>query len=73
MVNSMLITTGEMTTVLFCIEDLCPPDGLDARDMLALQYIKLKSPDLDLNEKNNYKDAYQFADNMIEARDKKPG
>ncbi|WP_149866782.1 hypothetical protein [Salmonella enterica] len=57
----------------FLIEDLCPPDGLDARDMLALQYIKLKSPDLDLNEKNNYKDAYQFADNMIEARDKKPG
>ncbi|EAV4839073.1 hypothetical protein AIP20_02605 [Salmonella enterica] len=55
----------------FLIEDLCPPDGLDVRDMLALQYIK-KSQNFDLNEKNAYKDAYQFADNMIEARNKKP-
>ncbi|HGB6226368.1 TPA: hypothetical protein ACIVXL_000513 [Salmonella enterica subsp. houtenae serovar 1,40:z4,z23:-] len=56
----------------FLIEDLCPPDGLDVRDMLALQYIKLKSPNFDVNEKNDYKDAYQFADNMIKARNKKP-
>lgn len=57
----------------FLIEDLCQPDGLDVRDMLALQYIKLKSPNFDVNEKSDYKDAYQFADNMIKARDKKPG
>lgn len=56
----------------FLSVDLCPPDGLDVRDMLALQYIKLKSQNYDLNEKNAYKDAYQFADNMIEARNKKP-
>lgn len=56
----------------FLIEDLCPPDGLDVRDVLALQYIKIKSQNFDLNEKNAYKDAYQFADNMIEARNKKP-
>lgn len=55
----------------FLIDYLCPPDGLDVRDMLALQYIK-NSQNFDLNEKNAYKDAYQFADNMIEARNKKP-
>lgn len=56
----------------FLRDDLCPPDGLDVRDMLALQYIKMQSPDFDVNKKNAYKDAYQFADNMIEARNKKP-
>ncbi|HBU8850448.1 MULTISPECIES: hypothetical protein [Citrobacter freundii complex] len=56
----------------FLIEDLCPPDGLDVRDMLALQYIKMQSPGFDENGKNVYKDAYQFADNMLKARIEKP-